>query len=528
MAGIAINRLVQGLCQPEAYPHPTGDIRTIETHISLVFLTGDFAYKIKKPVDFGFINYTTLKRRKHFCEEEVRLNRRLAPTMYLDVVPVTGDADHPRISTPDTSEEAFEYAVKMVEFPQKNQWDKRLERGELRGADIDRLADLMERFHAQAFVAGPADGYGGPEQVRAAAMGNFELTEQFVPDLIDPDRYRFLREWNEAFLTGNQSLVKDRLEGGFVRECHGDAHLRNVATIEGERTDQIAVFDCIEFNPVLRFTDVMAEIAFTVMDLEYRRHPELANRFLNRYLESGGDYAGLAVLPLYLSYRAYVRAKVAALGPDSPDRQDSIDRHLALAEGYCRRRSMGLILMHGVTGTGKTTVSGHLAETLGAVRIRSDVERKRLAGVGRGDAAAAVGEGIYDAASTERTYTRLTELAETALSAGFTVILDATYLSRARRARACAVAEAAGLPWVVVDCSAPRETLVTRIEKRAREATDLSDGTVQVLDVQLASREPLSTEERSRVVRVDELSPGQVAEAVRSALSGRAISGGKA
>lgn len=523
MTETAINRLVHGLCQPEAYPHPTCDIRTIETHISLVFLTGDFAYKIKKPVDFGFIDYTTLKRRKHFCEEEVRLNRRLAPEMYLDVVPVTGDPDHPRIGRPDAPEKAFEYAVKMTEFPQKDQWDKRLENGDLQAADVDRLADLMADFHARAFVAGPADGYGGPESVRAAVMGNFDLTKKFVPDLIDPDRYRFLREWSEAFLIRHQPQIAGRLADGFVRECHGDAHLRNVATVNGD----IAVFDCIEFNPVLRFTDVMAEIAFTMMDLDYRQRPDLANRFLNRYLETGGDYAGLAVLPLYLSYRAYVRAKVAALGPDGADRQASIDRHLALAEGYCRGAPAGLILMHGVTGTGKTTLAGHLATALGAVRIRSDVERKRLAGVGRSQAAAAVGKGIYDAAGTDQTYSRLAELAKTALEAGFVVILDATYLGHARRTRACAVAKAASAPWVVVDCDAPRKTLEQRIRQRAQAATDLSDGTVQVLDAQLAEREPLTAAEALHTVsaHTDKARPEQVADAIRTALFDVSASG---
>jgi aminoglycoside phosphotransferase family enzyme/predicted kinase len=507
--------LIAALLDPAAYPHKVKAVQVVETHISWVLLTGAFAYKVKKPVDYGFVDYTTLERRRHFCEEEVRLNRRLAPDLYLDVVPITGDPAHPKMGGEG---EPFEYAVKMREFPQEAQLDRVLARGGLGLEEVDELADTLARFHAEAARARPGDGYGGPDEVAAVMRGNFELTARFVPDLIGRDAYAHLKGWTDQALAAHRDTIAGRLKDGFVRECHGDVHLRNVALLDG----RIEIFDCIEFNPSFRFTDVMAEIAFTQMDLDARGHPELGWRFLNRYLERTGDYAGLVLLPLYLAYRAYVRAKVTALGPDGPEKRGDVLRQLALAEGYTGERRPALLVMHGVTGSGKSTLSDALLMDLGAVRVRSDVERKRIAGVGRNRDPRPVGGGIYSADMTRATYARLHELAAEGLKAGYTVILDATYLKGWQRQAAREVAEAHGAPWWIVHCRATREELVYRIEDRAAEGGTVSDGTVDVLKAQLNAAEALTREEAGHVVLVDtdQVAPEDVPALVRGTLGG--------
>ncbi|MBI5138121.1 MAG: AAA family ATPase [Nitrospirae bacterium] len=493
MTGSAQERLIRGLLSPGAYPHPVGEIRHIETHISHVLLTGDLVYKLKKPVDLGFVDYTTLARRRHFCEEELRLNRRLAPALYLEVVPITGTPERPRVGGEG---EAIDYAVRMRAFRQEDQWDRVLERGELTAAHVEALADTLAAFHGGVRVAVPGEGLGGPEQVAAALRANFALTRRFVPGLIPEAPYRHLEAWTEAQLARLSPVIAGRLQGGFVRECHGDVHLQNVAFLGGD----LLVFDCIEFNDTFRFVDVMAEVAFTQMDLDSRGRPDLGWRFINRYLERSGDYAGLALLPLYLSYRAYVRAKVAALSPDAD--KNRIRALVALAMGYGQMRGGGIVLMHGVTGCGKSTVSADLLARLGAVRLRSDVERKRLAGVGRAASAAAPERGIYNPAMTQATYGALLDGAETAVNAGFTAILDATYLNPAHRNAAKALAGRLGVPLIIVSCQASVPELERRIRARAAEGRDVSDGTLAVLRKQL-HHTPLDPWEAAHTVVVD-------------------------
>jgi aminoglycoside phosphotransferase family enzyme/predicted kinase len=520
----ALARLVKALCDPAAYAHPVeAPVRVIETHISYVLLTGRYAYKLKKPVDFGFVDYTTLERRRHFCEEEVRLNKRLAPDLYLGVAAVTGDPAHPRM---DGEGEALEYAVRMREFPQEAQLDRVLARGVLEPDEVDEVAASLARFHAEAAVARPGDGYGGPDEVTGVVRGNFEATRAFVPEWIPADRFDHLSAWTDDFLARHRETIAGRLADGFVRECHGDAHLQNMALVDG----RVEIFDCIEFNPTYRFTDTMAEIAFTRMDFDARGRPDLGWRVLNRYLEIGGDYAGLALLPLYLAYRAYVRAKVAALGPETPERAEVIRRQVDLADAYTRPGRPALLIMHGVTASGKTSVSDALVEALGAVRIRSDVERKRLAGVPRRREPEAVGSGIYSADMTRATYERIHALAEDALKAGFTVILDATYLKAWQRQAAREAAERAGAPWWIVHCRAPRAELVYRIQSRAEQPGNVSDATVDVLSAQLKAAEPLAGEEATRVVLVDTdaADPSEVPDLVAAVLDAPAERQGRA
>ena len=307
--------LVRTLLDPACYPHPVASVTLIETHISYVLLTGRFAYKIKKAVDFGFLDFSTLEKRRLFCAEELRLNRRLAPQLYLAVVPIGGSVRAPRIGdatdqrAPSEPIAPIEYAVKMVEFPQSALFDQRLARGDLGARQIDALADVVAAFHAQAASASPTGEFGAPALIWRMAADNFRQLPSVPGDDGDAARRAALAAWSREEYARLAAVFAERRRAGLVRECHGDLHLGNIALID----DRPGVFDCIEFDAQLRWIDVISEVAFLCMDLAERGRADFANRLINRYLEASGDYAGLRCLPFYLVYRALVRAKVASL-----------------------------------------------------------------------------------------------------------------------------------------------------------------------------------------------------------------------
>ncbi|HSD59831.1 MAG TPA: AAA family ATPase, partial [Burkholderiales bacterium] len=484
--------LISALLTPTAYPHPVRNLRLVETHISWVVLTGDYAYKLKKPLNLGFLDFSNLEQRRFSCEEELRLNRRLAPDLYLEVVPVTGSAEAPRLGGAGP---AIEYAVKMRQFDEEARLDRVLARGGLDPGQVDALARRVAEFHAGLPPAAASTDFGNADNVAFYARQNFD---QIRPRLAGPDSDILARlaAWTgEEFVARRETLAARRRDG-LVRECHGDLHLGNIALI----ADEPVVFDCIEFNPELRWIDVASEVAFTVMDLEDRGRPDLGSRFRNAYLETGGDYAGLAVLRYYLVYRALVRAKVAAIRLGQPQLEDA-DRaaalaqcreYLALALRFTSPPRPWLAITRGLSGSGKTTLSLPAVETLGAVRIRSDVERKRLFGLppeARGGSA--MDEGIYSRAAGERTYARLAELAESALQAGYSVIVDATFLERERRQAFRALAARSRVLFAILDFQAPGAVLEERVAAREAAGRDASDAGLAVLRRQRHAMEPL-------------------------------------
>ena len=507
-------RLFAALRDPACFGDGAKAVRALETHISYVLLTGRFAYKIKKAVAFDFLDFTTLASRRFFCEEELRLNRRLAPALYLDVVPITGSLEAPRVGG---GGEALEYAVRMREFEQDQLASRLLERGELRAADVDALAATVAAFHAAIQPAAPGAGFGSPEGVRRAAMDNFAALRPRVVEAEEQARLGRLAAWTEREFTARRGAFLARVENGFVRECHGDLHLGNVARVDG----QLTVFDCIEFNPALRWIDLMSEIAFTAMDLEHRGRLDLARRFLNAYLEITGDYAGLACLRFYLAYRAMVRAKVARLRaeqlPEGETRQAAIAdyrAHLRLAERYAAPARPAIVITHGFSGSGKTTLSQALLEALGAVRLRSDVERKRLHGVGVRDRdRAGIGCGMYAGDATQATYERLATLASAVVDAGSIAVVDAAFLQRWQRERFANLAAGLGVPFAIVDFAASESSLRERVARRVRADADASDADRAVLEHQLRAHEPLGPDERDAVVRYDAEAPLERARA---------------
>jgi aminoglycoside phosphotransferase family enzyme/predicted kinase len=489
------------LLAPQVYPHAVRDVRLVETHISWVLLTGDYAYKIKKPVNFGFVDFSTLARRRQACIDELRLNRRYAPQLYLDLVPITGSEDRPRVGGDG---EPFEYAVRMRQFPQSQQLDCLLAAGRLGTADMDALGEAVAAMHATAPVGGPESPHGRPAQVLRDADDNLDA---LMAGTEGPTRKRVsgLAAWtlreHRRLLT---NLVARHAEG-HVREVHGDLHLANLVRIDGS----IVPFDCIEFSESLRWNDTISDLAFLTMDLQARDRADLAHRALSRYLEIGGDYAGLPLLRYYEVYRALVRAKVAlirrngASGSERDPHAHEFDRYLALAETIARKDRRAIVLMHGLSGSGKTWLSTQLVGALPAIRVRSDLERKRLHGVpALGDSGSAIGGGIYGEHASHRTYDRLAALARHVTDAGETAILDAAFLRREDRARFHQLARDLAVPFAIVSCEAPEDELFRRVEARRQRGTDASEAGREVLERQLQVLERLEAEEQPATLHV--------------------------
>jgi aminoglycoside phosphotransferase family enzyme/predicted kinase len=512
--------LIRSLLDPKCYPHPTRKIEHIETHISDVFLTGEYAYKLKKPLDLGFLDFSTLEKRRFCCEEELRLNRRLAPELYLDVVPITGQPTHPRICGDG---EPFEYGVRMRQFDQAAVLERVLDRGELTNAETDEIAGALAEFHT-ALPPTPADSfYGNPESIIGPALQNFDQLLPLIENEQDRAALDRLQHWTRAQHAKLASVFDERCSGGFVRECHGDLHLGNMVLIN----ERVRIFDCIEFSPVLRWIDVINETAFLAMDLIQHRRPDLAFRFLNHYLEVTGDYAGLRLLRYYMVYRALVRAKVALMraGQQNVERaaipalRAKCSANLTLAEQLIEGMRPVLVILHGLSGSGKTSVSQIVLESVGAIRIRSDIERKRLHGFSAGArSGSAVGEGIYTESAGAATYGRLAELASYALEGGFPVVVDATFLELGQRERFRSLAHTYRVPFAVLHVEASELELRRRIARRARDRADASEATAAVLDRQLRSQAPLRSEERAWIINTEHMGQREIAEQSRQLL----------
>ena len=518
--------LVERLREPAAYPHPTDGIRLIETHCSWVFLTGPFVYKLKKPLDLGFLDYTSLEQRRRCCEEEGRVSGRFAPELYLGAVPITGSPDAPRVAGAGS---AIEWAVKLVQFDEADRLDARFEAGRLTGDDCRRLGESIAAVEEGLAVAGPTDPWGTAASVREAAMINLRQLRERRPDAAG--RVGEIEAWLFGRLDDLAGEIERRRVAGRVRECHGDLHLANLVLHAGRMT----AFDAIEFSPMLRWIDVANDVAFLVMDLESRGRPDLAAHVRSSWMEAADDHAAARVFPVYEVYRAVVRAAVAALraGDAAADRAET-DRYLALAARLMRPRQPTLFATVGVSGSGKTTLAANLVGAAEAVRLRSDVERKRLAGMRPTDrpADAAAESSLYGVALTRRVYERLAALAGGLMAAGWSVVIDAACLLRWQRELIAAVARKAGVPLVWLELDVPEAVMVDRVAARLTAGGDASDASAEIVRRQLATRDPLADDELAaddgwsvRRVRVAETGAAGVAAALAAAITrGRPVS----
>jgi uncharacterized protein len=485
--------------QFEAAGQPT---ERFETHISIVLLAGDFAYKFKKPVDFGFLDFSTLARRAHFCALELTLNRRHAPALYVDVLPVT---DGPTLNGPG---EPIEYALRMRRFATAERLDQLLLRGALARDELAAIAWALADTHAHAGPAPASSIFGAPTLVRRQMLDGLAV-------LLDalPNGEGFVSAL-EALCISHVAALEDRLQRGHVRDCHGDLHLSNIVRFEGRWLP----FDCIEFSDELRYIDTASDVAFLLMDLDVRGHDADANWLLNEYLTASGDFGALSVLNLYCVYRSVVRAKVARLQQGAMPEPESeagckVRAHIALARRYLARTlPPALYITHGVSGSGKSWLAARIASARGFVHVRSDYERRRLAGLAlNAESHSRIDDDLYATASTDATYERLAQIAMTTLRAGYTALIDASFLRARHRSALEAVARECGAHFGILDCDAPEAVLRERIVARHKAGRDPSEATLEVLDYQLRTRDALTARERAHALTATTLDDASIA-----------------
>ena len=498
--------LIQQMLQPGFYPHSvTEPVQLIQTHASFVLLTGEYVYKIKKSVNFGFFDYSTLEKRQHFCNQELLMNQRTAPEIYLEVLPIlqTGDSFQLGSSLPaiNSGEIAVEYVLKMREFPQDSLLLSLLERGLLTEQIMADLGQEVAKFHSRAISNSYIRRFGEVSQIRKAIENNYLISQKYIGGPQSQRLYQETKDYTDAFFEKNQELFNRRVANNKIRECHGDLHLRNIAFWQ----DKILLFDCIEFNEPFRFVDVMYDVAFTVMDLESRGRRDLGNAFLNTYIEETGDWEGLQLLPLYLSRQAYVRAKVTSLMLDDlaisiaqkAEISQTAAHYYKLAWEYTKPRQGKLTLMSGLSGSGKSTAARYLARRTGAIHIRSDAVRKHLGGIPLNERG---GQDLYSDEMTAQTYGRLLELGIILADRGWAVILDAKFDRQNLRTDAIDRVQSHGLPLQIIYCTAPIEVLQERLQQRRG---DIADATAELLSSQQAAFQPFTELEQISVNIVD-------------------------
>jgi len=495
--------LIQSLQNSALYPHKVEYFKVIETHISWVLLTGNYAYKIKKPLNLGFLDFSSLEKRRHYCFEELRLNARLAPSIYLDVIVISGTEQQPKL---DGSDKVIEYAIKMRQFEEDNTFDLLLAQNQLTCEHIKQTAKIIAAFHSSIESTTADTEFGSADIVMQFVLENFSQILQ-LDSIEKPDSLNQLASWSEQQHTELQEFFRQRKQSGFIRECHGDLHLGNIALI----ADQVVPFDGIEFNPSLYWIDVISEIAFLVMDLQNKHRHDLAFQFLNEYLQHSGDYNGLKLLRFYLVYRSMVRAKVSAIRSTQrtsvKEHQQAIGQYhgyLQLAKSYTQIFTPLMIIMYGVSGSGKSWLSEQIISRYQAIRIRSDVERKRLHTLSPQQSShSGIDCGVYNQSSSNLTYQNLLQFAVKIINAGFSVIVDATFLQQQQRKLFFKQAEQLQVPFLILHTQTDKRILLKRIKDRAGQLGNVSEANQKVLENQLLNMQPLNDEEQKYSLTVE-------------------------
>lgn len=493
----SFDRLIEELlATPEAFPNRKEPLRTYSTHISVVITDGTHAYKFKKPVDFGFVNYTTKEQRLHFCREEVKRNRRLAPQLYIGVGSVVRTDKVLRLVHKEVPD-ALEYAVVMKQFAQEQLFSRLLERGALSAEDFRNLAHKVAQFHLNSERVHSDMSFGTEPLIARYVFQNFTQIDELLGSRL-PDQVYVIASWTEEEHRRLAPLMRERHHSGMVRMCHGDLHLGNIVKLAD---GSVVVFDCIEFNDELAVTDIMADTAFLWMDLAFRGAEPFAWAYLNEWLLWTGDFAGMALFRYYVVYRAMVRAKVALFQCD----RAQFERYVRFAyELVSEKRTPQLVLMCGVTGSGKSTLAENLSQKMGAVWLLSDVERKRLAGLPPITRTHSAPEaGIYTVEWHRRTYERLRQLSLYLLGEGYDVIVDATFLRKDHREHFLSEAKKRGYRTTIIYSTAPEGLLRQRVEQRSHLPQTISEATIEVLQRQLASLEEPIPNEADTVLKID-------------------------
>jgi aminoglycoside phosphotransferase family enzyme/predicted kinase len=482
-----------------AYPEPTDKVELVQTHISYVFLTDNFVYKVKKPVNFGFLDFSTLEKRKHYCEKEVELNRRLSPDVYLSVLPVTlknGDV------TIGGAGQAIEYVVKMKKIPMENIMIRLLNENRLNREMVEKVAKRIALFHRDAASSKEISKFGSIDVIRTNTDENFAQTEKYIGKTITRSEFDAIRNLTEDYLNNRTHLFEKRISEGRIKDCHGDLHLEHICI-----TEPIRIIDCIEFNDRFRYSDTAADIAFLAMDLDFHGRRDLSDALIDAYIRFSRDEGVRDVVNFYKVYRAYVRGKVTSFRLDGPDPTSEKEKeeilriaqkYFALAASYVNEEMSEtlpedrprLIITSGLMGTGKTTIANEIAKINGWAIVSSDAVRKELAGIpATRHEYRAFGEGVYSAEFTERTYKRMNEIAEEYLRKGKSIVVDASFAKKSEREKAYALAKAANAEFTCIELVCPEEEMKKRLTARMHEKGAISDGRWEILPEQRASFE---------------------------------------
>lgn len=494
-----LSQLIHTMQKLDFYPHSvTSKIQVIQTHISVVFLTGNYAYKIKKNVNFGFLDYSTLEKRHHFVQQELQINQLIAPDIYLEVLPISQVGDRLIL---DNNENVIEYVLKMAEFPQSSLLTNLLEKGELKDFHLRELGEAVANFHQQTNTNEYIKSFGTIEVIKKSIDDNYQATQKYIGIAQNLEHYQQTRQFTDKFLIEKQAIFETRCLKDKIRECHGDLHLNNICYWQ----NKIQLFDRIEFNESFRFVDVMYDIAFTIMDLDVRKRQDLSNIFLNTYLEKTGDWKGLQVLNFYLCRQAYVRAKVTSMLLDDPNidnfdkenAQQTAKNYYNLAWQYTQDSQGKMVVMSGLSGSGKSTVANYIAPKINAIHLRSDAIRKHLAGIPLNQAG---DNSLYTAEMNQKTYQSLLDLAIVLVNQGFSVILDAKYDRFHWRSPVIETAEKMGISLKILYCQASLETLQTRLKERQN---DISDATSDLIWQQQANTDTFNEKEQPYIISMN-------------------------
>lgn len=488
-----IRSVVKSLLKPDAYPDAVTGVELIQTHVSYIFLTDRHAYKIKKPVDFGFLNFSTIDRRRFYCNEEVRLNRRLCPDIYEGVVELR---ETPQGAAFYGNGAILDYAVKMKRLPAERMLDKLVATGNITAVEMRKVSRIIAEFHLSAPTSAPIADHGRLDRIMYNWQENFDQTIPFEDTTLPANDRELIRSWVIAFAAEHEDLFQQRVDNGFIRECDGDIHLENICLDNGE----ICIFDCIEFNDRFRCCDTAADIAFLLMDLDYHGRHDLSDDVIDEYVSISGDAGALALVDIYKIYRAFVRGKVESfrlndsginLDEQMLAKQRAI-RYFRLVRGYIERSQLKptLFITCGLMGTGKSTLTAQLAFELGVASCNSDVIRKQLAGLPvKQPARDAFNEGLYSPQAHEATYAELLQRADQQLTKGSSVIIDACFAHREQRSAFSALARRHAVPFIILHIACSDTENKRRLLDRVAAGSSVSDGRLELLADQSAGFE---------------------------------------
>lgn len=493
----ALAELIDAMSDPGFYPERHGSVQVVHTHISAVFIVGDLVYKIKKPVNFGFLDFTTPEKRKFFCNQEVQLNSRFSQGIYQGVVGIFKSGG--RINLEGEGDE-IESAVLMKRIPPERLLLEILRDDKATPELMDRIADRIAYFHSQAARGREIDTFGSPQVIRHNMRENFEQARSYIGRIIDKGTFDEIFELSVGFLDRHADLLNKRVAEGHIRDCHGDLHLDHVVVL-----DQVMLYDCIEFNDRFRYGDTASDLAFLLMDLEYRGYPAFSGQVARRYSQTSGDDDILRLLGYYKSYRAFVRGKVISFTLDEPEISEPEKQCAIETAGDYFKLSLAslkpmlppvLIITCGIMGSGKSFLAEKVGRRLGIRTLRSDVVRKQIHGLSPVEHQLdKYGEGFYTSGATERTYRALMETAEDCLRRGESVIVDASFVRYSDRLSALEVAVRSGARFRILLCSAPDEVIKSRLAGRARRVNEPSDGRLEIFPQHKAEFEPLESNE---------------------------------